>query len=178
MENPSQTRELARAQPARAQLARTQLARRTLLRGGVLVPVVAAATAGCTGSSPEEPDPLEPLAEAARSDARLAEAVARAHPDLASRAGTVASVREEHAKKLRQEVQRLNPPDPDEPSTKPSSPAPAPPPAADAAAEELRRRLREAQAGAARVVPSAPRYRAGLCGSVSAGCASLVEVLG
>lgn len=172
MENPSQTRE-----PARTQLARTQLARRTLLRGGVLVPVVAAATAGCTGSSPEEPDPLEPLAEAARSDARLAEAVARAHPDLASRAGTVASVREEHAKKLRQEVQRLNPPDPDEPSTKPSSPAPAPPPAADAA-EELRRRLREAQAGAARVVPSAPRYRAGLCGSVSAGCASLVEVLG
>lgn len=155
------------------------LPRRTLLRGGLLVPVIPVAAAGCTGPSQDKPDPLEPLAESARADARLAEAVAQAHPELSADARTVASVRGEHARRLRREIDRLNPPDPDETSTTPTStPPPQPPPSADAAGQQLRRRLRSAQDESARVVPTATRYRAGLCGSVSAGCASLLEVLG
>ncbi len=152
------------------------LSRRLVLRGTALAPVIAAAVTGCTGAQPEEPDPLEPLAESARSDARMADAVAGTHPGLASRAAAVASARREHARTLQQEIDRRNPPDPESPKT-PASRAPAsPPPSSGAAEAELRGRLREAQGQAARFVPSAQRYRAGLCGSVSAGCASLLEV--
>lgn len=143
-----------------------------------LIPVAAALTAGCTApSEPEEPDPLEAVAARARSDANLARAVGRAHPDLAGSTAVIASNRTEHARVLRQEIDRMNPPDPEATTSAPPAPAPAAPRTAGAAKAALERALRDAQRQAADMVSWAPPYRAGLTGSVSAGCASLLEVL-
>lgn len=148
--------------------------RRGLLRLAALAPAAAALTTACS-SSQKAPDQLEALASDARSDAALARAVAGAHPDLAEKASAVATTRSAHAEALRREVERVNPPDPEQPQ-------PAPPkvdaPASSAqATQAMSEGLRGAQAKAARLVPGLPAYRAGLTGSISASCAGLLEVL-
>ena len=159
-------------QPSRAG---SGLGRRDLLRLAALVPAAAALSTAC-GTGEQQADPLEALVRSAESDAALARAVARAHSALAGRAGTVASVRTEHAKALRQERDRVNPPDPDEP--KPPPPRVRAPASQAQASSEMSGRLRDAQGRAAALVPGLPQYRAGLVGSVSASCAGLLEVLG
>lgn len=157
----------------------TPLRRRDMLRMTALVPVTAALTAGCAaGSRAEEPDPLEALVTRARSDAALAGSVARAHPELTDDAKAIASVRTEHADALRREIDRVNPPDPETTTTSKPPPPPAAPSSAGDARAALRKSLRDAQRQASDMVSWAPPYRAGLTGSVSAGCASLQEVLG
>ncbi|WP_307850018.1 MULTISPECIES: hypothetical protein [unclassified Saccharopolyspora] len=152
--------------------------RRDVLRLLAALPAAAAVSALTTacGSGQDAPDPLEPLAASARSDAALAQGIARAHAELAGQAGAVAAMRGEHARALEKEIDRLDPPDPDRPKRRGAS-APQVPGSSAAAKEALRRSLAVGQQEAAKACPRLPGYRAGLTGSVSAGCAGLTEVL-
>lgn len=147
-----------------------------MLRAGVggLLAVPLAALAGCTSDPAHEaPDPLAPLAAQARQDAADANAIAKAVPGLAEPATVIAKGRMEHALALQAEVDRVNPP---ATSTPPPAPAsPAVPKSASAAKKKLRDALTKGQQQSAALVASATRNRAGLLGSVSAGCACLRE---
>lgn len=138
-------------------------------RRRVLFAVAAAPLAvACTTepAPPPPPDPLSALAAQARADAKLAQAVAT------PAAAEVAKARETHATLLQAEVDRERPPlsstAPPPVSTAPEAPDPL---------AALRTALDAAVRDASALVPSLPSYRAGLVGSVAAGCASLREVL-
>jgi hypothetical protein len=150
------------------------VSRRTVLRLGAFAALVPVAACTPEPSKPPPPDPLADLAAQARSDAALATAVASAQPNLAAAATAVAEARTEHARVLRAEVDRATPP-PSPPST--SSSAPAAPEVPADGATALVEALTSAEKAAADLVPSVPRYRAGMLGSVAAGCASLRVVL-
>jgi len=131
--------------------------------------------AGCTPvqSTPPPPDPLEPVAEQAEIDVRLATAVAATHPDLARPAAALASDRRQHAAALRAELRRVRPVPP---TTAPSSPVAPPPVVApldptDARAT-LAGALQAAQDVASALVAAAPGHRAALLASIAACCAS------
>lgn len=135
-----------------------------------LVPVVAACTE--EPSAPPPPDPLAELAAKARADAALATAIATAQPALATAATEIATARTEHATALQAEVDRERPPV----SSSSTRPPATPDVPADGVAA-LVDALTTAEKQAADLVASVPRYRAGLLGSVAAGCASLRVVL-
>jgi hypothetical protein len=146
--------------------------RRAALRLGALAALVP--VAACTPDSDESapPDPLIPLAAQARSDAALASTIAESQPDLAAAATEIADARTEHAKVLQAEIDRAKPPV--------SSSAPKPPAETEVPSDgvaALTEALTEAEKAAADLVPSVPAYRAGMLGSVAAGCASLRVVL-
>jgi hypothetical protein len=147
--------------------------RRAALRLGALAALVPVVTA-CTEepSAPPPPDPLAELAAKARADAALATAIATAQPALATTATEIAQARTEHATALQAEVDRAKPPVSSS-STRPPAEPQLP---ADGVAA-LVDALTTAEQQAADLVPSVPRYRAGLLGSVAAGCASLRVVL-
>jgi hypothetical protein len=147
--------------------------RRAALRLGALAALVPVAAA-CTEepSTPPPPDPLAELAAKARADAALATAIATAQPALATAATEIAQARTEHATALQTEVDRERPPVSSS-STRPPAEPEIP---ADGVAA-LVDALTTAEQQAAGLVPSVPRYRAGLLGSVAAGCASLRVVL-
>jgi hypothetical protein len=149
------------------------VSRRTVLRLGAaaaLVPMVA-----CTPEPepPPPPDPLADLAAQARADAALATAIASAQPAVAAAATEIAQARTEHATVLQDEVNRARPPV----SSSSSSKAPAAPQVPADGVAALLGALTTAEKQAADLVPTVPRYRAGMLGSVAAGCASLREVL-
>jgi hypothetical protein len=150
------------------------LSRRSVLIGGALAGSAAILTgAGCS-TSDDEPDPLLAIANSASRDAAQAKAIFAAHPEL-SGAKVVAQARGTQAAALHKEVNR-------EAGATESSTARAagksPVPGDSASAgKELIQRLHNAQREAAALVPTLPRYRAGLAGSVSAGCATLLEAL-
>jgi hypothetical protein len=149
--------------------------RRAALRLGALaalVPVVAACTE--EPSAPPPPDPLAELAAKARADAALATAIATAQPALATAATEIAQARTEHATALQAEVDRAKPP---VSSSSSSTRPPASPETPADGVAALVDALTTAERQAADLVPSVPRYRAGLLGSVAAGCASLRVVL-
>jgi len=153
------------------------VSRRAALRLGALaalVPVVPSVSA-CTEEPPKPPppDPLADLAAQARADAALATSVATGTPALAATATEIAEARTEHATVLQAEVDRARPP---VSSSARTSPAPVPQAPANPVAA-LVEALTTAEKQAADLVPTVPRYRAGLLGSVAAGCASLRVVL-
>jgi hypothetical protein len=139
-----------------------------------LVPVLASCTAA--PAPPPPPDPLAELAARARSDAAAASTIAAAVPGLAGAAGEVAKARTEHAVALQREVDRERPPRSGAPASPETSASPAPPDPA-AAKTALVAGLTAAEQRIGELITSVPRYRAGLLGSVAAGCASLREVL-
>jgi hypothetical protein len=148
------------------------VSRRAALRLGALAALVPVAACTPEPSKPPPPDPLADLAAQARTDAALASSVAAAQPAVAAAATEVAKARTEHARVLQAEVDRARPPVSSSsapPSTKPEVPADG--------AKALVDALTAAEKAAADLVPSAPRYRAGMLGSVAAGCASLRVVL-
>lgn len=154
------------------------MSRRGVLKAALVVPFVPAVGA-CTSTPapPPPPDPLAELAARARADAASASAIAGAVPALAAAAGEVARVRSEHGLALQREVDRERPP---RGSTTPSAPeTSAPPVPADpgAAKTAMVTALTAAEQRIGELITSVPRYRAGLLGSVAAGCASLREVL-
>jgi hypothetical protein len=134
--------------------------------------------AACTAEPkpPPPPDPLAALAEQARVDAAAANTVAQAVPDLAAIAGEVAQARSAHALALQAEVDREHPPRgsavPEPTTLAPTTAAQQPGTKATLVAA-----LQAAEQKAGELVAAVPRYRAGLLGSVAAGCASLQEVL-
>ncbi|WP_017974102.1 hypothetical protein [Actinopolyspora halophila] len=165
MDIPSRTGSTSRAH---------RLGRRELLRLSALAPL-APALISCSAPADENPDLLLSLADNAGSDAELARATADKHPELAERAGTIAEVRSEHAKNLRREITRLT----GERTTTRESRSATPEVTDDPgeAAEKLRAALESAQRRTAETVPRVSGYRAGLVGSISAACASLLEVV-
>ena len=156
-----------------------EFSRRKVLRAGLggLLAVPLAALAGCTDDAgTKAPDPLVPLATQARQDAADANAIASAVPDLADTANAIAKGRTEHATALQAEVDRLNPPASG--AKPPAAAAAEAPQSASAAKKALKDALTKAQQQSAALVASVSRNRAGLLGSVSAGCASMHEVIG
>ncbi|SHF35750.1 hypothetical protein [Streptoalloteichus hindustanus] len=161
------------------------LPRRRFLLAGVLAMAAAPLAAACTATSPPPPgpDPLEPLAARARADAALARAVADAlggaGQDLAQAANAVAAHRKAHAEAFDQEIRRARPGTgaATPPPASSDAPPPPPPPTAAAAKTALADALKAAEQEARALVPTAPRHRAGLLGSVTASCLSLREVL-
>jgi hypothetical protein len=148
------------------------VSRRAALRLGALAALVPVAACTPEPSKPPPPDPLADLAAQARTDAALASSVADAQPGLAAAATEVAKARTEHARVLQAEVDRARPP-----VSSSSSVPPAKPEVPADGARALVDALTAAEKAAADLVPSAPRYRAGMLGSVAAGCASLRVVL-
>lgn len=149
------------------------VSRRAALRLGALAALVPVAACTPEPSKPPPPDPLADLAAQARTDAALASSVAGAQPDLAAAATEVAKARTEHARVLQAEVDRARPPV----SSSSSAPSSTKPEVPADGARALIDALTAAEQAAADLVPSVPRYRAGMLGSVAAGCASLRVVL-
>lgn len=148
------------------------VSRRAALRLGALAALVPVVACTAEPEKPPPPDPLAALADQARADAALATAIGAAQPALAQAAAEIAGVRTEHEKALRTEVDRARPPV----SSSATKPPAAPEVPADGGAALLEA-LTAAEQKAAELVPSVSRYRAGLLGSVAAGCASLRVVL-
>lgn len=147
------------------------VSRREVLRLGALTALALPVLAACTTPEPPPPpDPLAALAATARADAAAATAIASSDPSLAGQASEIATARTEHAEALQAEVDRERPPASSAPP--PSEPAPPADPKATLVAA-----LTAAEQEAAALVETLPRYRAGLVGSVAAGCAALREVL-
>jgi hypothetical protein len=150
------------------------LSRRGLLRVGALV-AIAVPLAACTSTpAASAPDPLQPLLDAADADTATATAAAKAFTDSAATFAVFATVRRQQAAVLRTEVDRaaaLTAP----PTTSSSAPPKKPPTDETTVIGELRTGLVTAQQQATRLVAGLPTYRAGLVGSIAAGCASLAE---
>ena len=139
-------------------------------RRRVLFAVAAAPLAvACTTEppAPPPPDPLSALAAQARADAALAKTLS-----AVPAAAEIARARETHATLLQAEVDRERPP-----LSSTAPPAPTTPPTPPDPLAALRTSLDESVRDASAAVASLPAYRAGLVGSVAAGCASLREVL-
>ncbi|MEU3270645.1 ferritin-like domain-containing protein [Saccharomonospora sp. NPDC006951] len=148
------------------------LNRRSLLRAAALaaLAVPLAASTACSGYD-DSPDELLPLWERAEADAAAAKALAGSADgpaEVSALAEQVAAARSAQASALKAELDRLNKPRPDGGNTAP------PRTAADLAA--LRDRLSEAGEQAATLTRSVPAFRAGLTGSVAAGCAALRQL--
>lgn len=156
------------------------ISRRTLLRAGALVAVAAPLAAACTGQQPPRPpDPLQSMLTAATRDAAVAKAAAAAFTDNGPTLAVIAAVRLQQAKALRAEVNRAaGVPANATPSASPTTTA-KPPKLGDESTvtAQLLQGLATAQRQAAALMPTLPRYRTGLVGSVAAGCASLAEAL-
>ena len=146
-----------------------------MLWAALVAPLAAACTT--TPAPPPAPDPLAELAAKARADAATATAVASSVPGLAPVAGEVAKVRTEHAVALQTEVDRERPPAGSSTPVRPETSAPPAPADPAAAKTALVAGLTAAEQRIAELITSVPRYRAGLLGSVAAGCASLRDVL-
>jgi len=156
-----------------------QLDRRALLRLGALTVLAAPAVAACTPTptAPPPPDPLAALADAAAADAVTARGLAAKFPAVQARFELVATNRDAQAVALRKEIDRATPPPTSTTSAAPSSTAPGPTyPDQAAAVAGMVASLKAAQDAAAQVALTVPTYRAGLVGSVVAGCACLKEL--
>jgi hypothetical protein len=139
-------------------------------RRRVLLAVAAAPLAvACTTEPPKPPppDPLSALAAQARADAALAKTLT-----TVPGAAEISTARETHARLLQAEVDRERPP-----LSSTAPPAPTAPPTPPDPLAALKTALDEAVRDASAIVATLPAYRAGLVGSVAAGCASLREVL-
>ncbi|KZB84694.1 ferritin-like domain-containing protein [Amycolatopsis regifaucium] len=134
--------------------------RRTFLRVGALAALAVPLAAACSPGYDESPDPLAPLLSAAEADAAGAKALTGAEAEA------VATARAAHAAALKTEVDRLNRPKPTQ--SGPAENAPS-------SLEGLKERLAQARKQAEGLVPSLPRYRAGMVASIAAGCAALQQ---
>ena len=149
--------------------------RRDVLRAGALLLPLAAAVA-CT--EPEQPPPPDPLAAlAAPGPHRRRHGVGRGRGR--ARARRAGQGRRDGSRRARDRAAEGGGPGPPAGVVhqgRAAVEAPAPGGAA-AARKSLLDALTSAEQAAATLVPTVERYRAGLVGSVAAGCASLREVL-
>lgn len=149
------------------------LSRRALLRAaalsGLAVPAAGVVTtvAGCGPGYADTPDDLLPLLARAEADADAATALAGSSAQYADVLEQVATARRAQADALRSEVDRLNRPRPER-VDRPSSSV--------ASVSALGDRLTAARTQASKAVARQPAYRAGLTGSVAAGCAAVQQL--
>ncbi|WP_216216297.1 ferritin-like domain-containing protein [Amycolatopsis aidingensis] len=144
--------------------------RRQVMRAGALalvLPLVGPLAAACTAGYEDSPDPLLPLLQRARADAEAARSLAGSAPQQAELATKVATLRAAQEQRLQAEIDRLNRPEPEQPA---ADPGPVPD------LKTLGTRLAQCRQQALELVPSVPRYRAGLVGSVAAGCAAAQQL--
>jgi hypothetical protein len=127
---------------------------------GALAALAVPLAAACSPGYDENPDPLAPLLSAAEADVAGAKALTGAEAEA------VATARTAHAAALKTEVDRLNRPKPTQ--SGPAENAPS-------SLEGLKERLAQARKQAEGLVPSLPRYRAGMVASIAAGCAALQQ---
>lgn len=154
---------------------RNKLSRRGFLRAGALVAIVAPLAACTTKPAVAAPDPLLPMLAAATQDAATAKAAATAFADNGPTLGVIAAVRQAQATALRAEIDRAAG---GSTSTPPTTSTTTPALGAESTVTaQLTQGLVTAQHQAAALMPNLPRYRAGLVGSIAAGCASLNEAL-
>lgn len=153
-----------------------RLSRRGLLRAGVALALAGPALAACTGEPAQAaPDALLPLLDATTAEAAAAKAAAAAFPADGPTLTVISTVCQEQAAALRREVDRAAVTTPASSSAAPTS-APTLPDQ-HTVTTALLADLTTVQKKATALVPTVPRYRAGLVGSVAAGCASLTEAL-
>ena len=156
----------------------SQFGRRDLLRLGALAVTALPLAAACTSqpTTPPPPDPLTALADAAAADAATARGIASKFPAVADRFGLIATNRDAQATALRAEVDRATPP-PTTSSVAPPTPTGTAYPDQASAVAGMAASLGAAQQKATELALTVPTYRAGLLGSVVAGCACLKELL-
>ena len=150
------------------------LNRRRVLTGGgrglLVLALVGTTATGCGAGGPEEPDPLEAVLAAARSDSELATTTARAAaPEMVPALLVVAAERARHATALVEELARAaGKPTPTAGAETTSASAQAAPASATLAA--VIGALRRSADSAAKLAPTLSGYRAGLLGSIAAAC--------
>jgi hypothetical protein len=147
-----------------------------MLRVGALALVVGPLVAACTGTSAKAaPDPLLPMMDLALRDADTATAAATAFAAAGATLTAIGTVRRQQAAALRAEVNRAAGVTA---STSPTGSSTVPAPTDESTVVTgLLTDLATAGQQAAALLPSLPRYRAGLVGSVAGGCASLAEAM-
>jgi len=151
------------------------LSRRGLLRACALIAVAVPLAACTTPPAAPVPDPLQPLLNAADADTTAATAASKAFADSAATFAVFAAVRRQQGTALRTEVDRAAAATAP-PTTSASSTSQAKAPTDETTViGELRTGLVTAQQQATNLISSLPTYRAGLVGSIAAGCASLAE---
>jgi hypothetical protein len=154
-----------------------QIGRRDLLRLSTLAVTALPLAAACTSQPmPPPPDPLTALADAAAADAATARGIASKFPAVADKFGLIATNRDAQAAALRAEVDRATPP-PTTSSVAPPTPTGTTYPDQGSAVAGMAAALGDAQRKATDLALTVPSYRAGLLGSVVAGCACLKELL-
>nr|PZM97430.1 MAG: DUF4439 domain-containing protein [Thermocrispum agreste] len=136
-----------------------QVGRRDVLRWSgtalLTMPFALSAVSACSGGYDDSPDPLAPVAAAARADAEAAREMG------GKLAEQIAELRAAQADAVQREVDRAN---------RPPAPAGDRPPATSPKA--LGKRLRSAAEQAVGLIPRESRPRAGLLASVAAGCSA------
>jgi hypothetical protein len=155
------------------------LPRRPILFAIASSALLAITTGLLAGCGDDQPDPLQLLAEHARSDATMIDGMrttSSLQPDVAAMMSDIAAARRAHAQAL---DLALGTSESDSDTASPASgkPAPAGQSAADAL-YQVRRALDNARDAAGKVVLTVPRQHAGLVGSVAACCAAYRSVLG
>jgi len=156
------------------------LSRRSALtsggRGLLALALVGTATAACGAGASDEPDPLEAVLAAARTDSELATAAARAAaPNMVPALLVVAAERARHATALVEELARAaGTPTPTSVAETTSASVQAAPVAANRAA--VISALRRSADSAAALAPTMSGYRAGLLGSIAAACTASATV--
>lgn len=152
--------------------------RRVLVDGGrslLALGALGGAVTACGSGQPPEPDPLEAELQAARSDADLAAAAAKAAPPpLKPALSVIADERARHATVLVEELSRAaGKPTPTSPTS--TSPAAAPPKPAPTV-RDVAAALRRSADSATKLAPTLSGYRAGLMGSIAAACTTFYTV--
>lgn len=156
------------------------LSRRSALTGGgrglLALALVGTATAACGAGTPDDPDPLEAVLAAARSDSELATVAARAAaPNMVPALLVVAAERASHATALVEELARAaGKPTPTSVAGTTSASVQAAPASATRAA--VINALQRSADGAAALAPTMSGYRAGLLGSIAAACTASATV--
>lgn len=137
--------------------------RRRVLRAAALA-ALSAPLAACASGYETSPDPLSPLARHARLDGRAADTIeGAADSDDAEIAAAVSRVRLTHAETLEAEIERANRPTRQEsPSSQPAS-----------SMDELGDRLESMMTTTRELLAEVASHRAGLLGSIAAGCAAV-----
>ena len=163
------------------------LSRRALLRGAaasaVAVPLGVGALTACSREPSHEEvlaGQMAPLASAATASAGAARRLATTQQRQSAALDRIATIRDQHAVLLREEILRLHPASESLITTPSESASPSGPttgPVSDGSLDAFRKTLADDAAAARTVAIGASGFQAGLTASISASVASLTGLL-